>query len=40
LGADLSGFAAIAAVYDQLNIMSYGMAGAWSGWKSWHSSAL
>jgi chitinase len=40
LGADLSGFPAIAAVYDQLNIMSYGMAGAWSGWKSWHSSAL
>jgi chitinase len=27
-------------VYDQLNIMSYGQAGAWSGWKSWHSSAL
>jgi len=40
LGADLSGFAAIAAVYDQLNIMSYGQAGTWSGWKSWHSSAL
>jgi len=40
LGADLSGFAAIAAAYDQLNIMSYGQAGAWSGWKSWHSSAL
>ncbi len=40
LGADLSGFAAIAAVYDQLNIMSYGQAGAWQGWKSWHSSAL
>jgi len=40
LGADLSGFAAIAAVYDQLNIMSYGMAGPYSGWKSWHSSAL
>jgi chitinase len=37
---DLSGFAAIAAVYDQLNIMSYGQAGAWQGWKSWHSSAL
>ena len=37
---DLSGFAAIAAVYDQLNIMSYGQAGAWSGWKSWHSRAL
>ncbi len=37
---DISGFAAIAAVYDQLNIMSYGQAGAWSGWKSWHSSAI
>lgn len=37
---DLSGFAEIAAVYDQLNIMSYGQAGAWPGWKSWHSSAL
>jgi chitinase len=37
---DLTGFAAIAAAYDQLNIMSYGQAGAWSGWKSWHSSAL
>jgi chitinase len=40
LGADLSGFPAIAAAYDQLNIMSYGQAGAWQGWKSWHSSAL
>ncbi len=40
LGADLSNYAAIAAAYDQLNIMSYGQAGAWSGWKSWHSSAL
>jgi len=37
---DLSGYAGIAAVYDQLNIMSYGQAGTWSGWKSWHSSAL
>ena len=37
---DISGFAAIAAVYDQLNIMSYGQAGLWGGWKSWHSSAL
>jgi chitinase len=37
---DLSGFAAIAAAYDQLNIMSYGQAGLWQGWKSWHSSAL
>jgi chitinase len=40
LNADLSGFPAITAAYDQLNIMSYGQAGAWSGWKSWHSSAL
>ena len=40
LVGDLSGFPAIAAAYDQLNIMSYGQAGAWSGWKSWHSSAL
>ena len=40
LGADLTGFPAIAAAYDQLNIMSYGQAGAWQGWKSWHSSAL
>jgi chitinase len=40
LGADLSGFSAIAAAYDQLNIMSYGMAGPWQGWKSWHSSPL
>jgi chitinase len=40
LGADLSGYPAIAAVYDQLNLMSYGMGGAWQGWKSWHSSPL
>jgi chitinase len=37
---DLSGYAALAAAADQLNIMSYGAAGAWQGWKSWHSSAL
>ena len=40
VAADLSGYPAIAAVYDQLNIMSYGMAGAWPGWKSWHNSPL
>jgi len=40
LGADLTNYPGIAAVYDQLNIMSYGMAGAWQGWKSWHSSPL
>ncbi len=40
LGADLSNYSAIAAVYDQLNIMSYGVSGAWQGWKSWHSSPI
>jgi chitinase len=40
LGADLTNFPAIAQAYDQLNIMSYGMAGAWQGWNSWHSSPL
>jgi chitinase len=40
LAGNLSGYATIAAAYDQLNIMSYGMAGAWTGWKSWHSSPL
>ena len=40
LGTDISGFPAIAAAFDQVNIMSYGMAGTWPGWKSWHSSAL
>ena len=30
----------IAPIFDQINIMSYGMAGAWSGWQSWHSAAL
>ena len=40
LAPDLSGFAALAAAYDQLNLMSYGQAGTWEGWKSWHSSAL
>ncbi|MBN2530542.1 MAG: hypothetical protein JXR76_29415 [Deltaproteobacteria bacterium] len=32
--------ARIAPKLDQINLMSYGMAGAWSGWESWHSSAL
>lgn len=30
----------IAPLLDQINIMSYGMAGAWPGWQTWHSSAL
>ncbi|AWN22515.1 hypothetical protein DKM44_04080 [Deinococcus irradiatisoli] len=33
-------FAALARTVDRLNIMSYGMAGTYEGWKSWHSSAL
>jgi chitinase len=37
---DVSGYSAIADAYDQLNIMSYGMAGPWQGWNSWHSSPL
>jgi chitinase len=38
--ADLSGYVAIAAAYDQVNVETYGMAGLWTGWKSWHTSAL
>lgn len=26
--------------FDQINVMSYDMAGPWDGWQSWHSSAL
>lgn len=37
---DLSIYATMAADLDQINIMTYGMAGAYEGWKSWHSSAL
>ncbi len=33
-------YGTIAPLFDRLNIMSYGMAGAWPGWQSWHSSAL
>ncbi len=33
-------FADLAAQLDQINIMSYGMAGDYEGWHSWHSSAL
>lgn len=35
-----SWFAQLAPYVDQINIMSYQMAGAWPGWKSWHSGAL
>jgi len=38
---DLSGYPAIAAAFDQVDVMTYGMAGAWRGWpKSWHSSPM
>jgi chitinase len=37
---DTSEYSTIAGVYDQLNIMSYGMAGAWQGWNSWHNSPI
>jgi chitinase len=33
-------YSTIAPVFDQINVMSYGMAGDWPGWKSWHSAAL
>ncbi|MFO0549929.1 MAG: glycoside hydrolase family 18 protein [Polyangiaceae bacterium] len=37
---DLGFYAQYADRFDQINLMTYGMAGAWDGWKSWHSSAL
>lgn len=33
-------YAAAAPSVDQVNVMTYGMAGAYQGWKSWHSSPL
>ena len=30
----------LAPIVDQVNLMTYGMAGVWGGWQSWHSSAL
>lgn len=38
---DVDGYyAQIAALVDQVNIMTYDMAGAWDGWDSWHFGAL
>jgi chitinase len=37
---DLTFFGTLAASVDRLNLMSYGLSGAWQGWKSWHSSPL
>jgi chitinase len=33
-------YVSVAPLFDQINIMSYGMAADWPGWESWHSSAL
>lgn len=30
----------LGSVYDQVNIMTYGMNGDWEGWSSWHGGAL
>jgi chitinase len=38
--SDRSFFASLAPYVDQLNLMTYGMAGSYSGWKTWHSSPL
>lgn len=37
---DLSWYGTVAAQLDRINLMTYGMAGAWQGWESWHSSPL
>ncbi|MBI5502851.1 MAG: hypothetical protein HY907_21580 [Deltaproteobacteria bacterium] len=33
-------WAKVAALFDRINVMSYGMAGEYPGWLSWHASAL
>jgi len=38
--ADLSWYGNIAAQLDRIDLMTYGMAGAYQGWQSWHSSPL
>ena len=35
-----SWYATVAGIVDQMNLMTYDMAGAYSGWVTWHSSAL
>ena len=37
---DLSWYGTVAAQLDRINLMTYGMAGPWQGWRSWHSSPL
>jgi chitinase len=38
--ADRSFYRALAPFVDQINAMTYGMSGAYDGWKTWHSSPL
>jgi chitinase len=37
---DLTFYGTISAQLDRINLMTYGMSGAWEGWDSWHSSPL
>jgi len=37
---NLTFYGTIADKLDRINLMTYGMAGAWQGWQSWHSSPL
>jgi chitinase len=37
---DLTFYGTLAPSVDRINLMTYGMAGAWPGWQSWHSSPL
>ena len=37
---DLSWYGTIVAQLDRINLMTYGMSGAYQGWDSWHSSPL
>jgi len=37
---DLSWYGTIAPQLDRINLMTYGMSGAYQGWESWHSSPL
>lgn len=36
----LSAMAGLSAVYDQINVMTYGMNGGYTGWASWHDGAI
>ncbi len=37
---DLTWYGTVAAQLDRINLMTYGMSGAYQGWESWHSSPL